>query len=316
MEENKNIVNERKTSNIVFNIILGVLILVVFVFGAFIFYDKKLKNENLTNKNEENIVVDDTKYEDEIIVDASTVTQPLMDAYIKELTNFNMKADYSKTDQAYTKLINKEADLIIVTSPSEDEIQRAKDAGVEFSIIPVVNEAFVFYTNINNETNSLKLEEVQKIYTGEITNWKEVGGQDASIIAYQRPANSGSQTGMLTLVMKDLKMKEPTKTEYIDTMAGIIDVVSNYENGKDAIGYSYYYYATTMYGNSKMKFFAINGVAPTHDSIKEETYPLITSYYIVTLKENQKESVLKLKDVMLSSKGQTIAKNAGYVERS
>lgn len=295
---------EKKENNSkILTIIVGVLILVALGFGLFLL---------LTNKDKENL--DNKKYDELVKIDASLATQPLTDAYIKGLTNFNLKADYSNTDPAYTKLINKEVDLIVVTEPSKEELERAKNAGVELEVTPVVNEGFVFYTNVENSVNGLTLEQIQKIYTGEITNWKQVGGEDRNIIAYQRPVNSGSQTGILSLVMKGLKMKEPTTTEYVETMAGIIDVVSNYENSKDAIGYSYYYYATTMYGNPKLKFLAVNGVTPNHDTIKNETYPLITAYYIVTLKGNESTTVKALKDTLLSTKGQKIAKEAGYVE--
>lgn len=303
--ENNNL--EIKNNNASWGLIIGIILCGVFVigFGIFIFLNKgEDVSEKTTNK----------KYNDLIKIDASLATQPLTDAYIKNLENFNLQADYSNTDPAYTKLINKEVDLIVVTEPSEEELKRAKNANVEFDITPVVNEGFVFYTNVENPVSSLTLEEVQKIYTGDITNWKQVGGKDAEIIAYQRPVNSGSQTGILSLVMKDKKMKEPKTSEYILSMAGIIEVVSNYENGKNAIGYSYYYYATTMYGNAKMKFFRINDVEPNHDTIKNESYPLITAYYIVTLKDNAKEAVKELKKALLSKEGQNIAQNAGYIE--
>lgn len=139
-------------------------------------------------------------------------------------------------------------------------------------------------------------------------------GDNAKIIAYQRPENSGSQTRMLSLVMKDKKIKEPKKEEYIEPMSGIIDAVANYDNSKDSLGYSYYYYATTMYGNENIKFLAVDGVSPNHDTIKDESYPLITAYYIVTLKDTKNEAVSKVKKAMLESKGQEIARNAGYIE--
>lgn len=247
-------------------------------------------------------------------VDASLATQPLMDAYVEGLKDYNLKKDYTNTDPAYTKLINGETDLIIVTEPSSDELKRASDAGVELEVTPVVNEGFVFFTNVNNLVNGLSLKEIQDIYTDKITNWNQVGGDNAKIIAYQRPENSGSQTGMLSLVMKDKKIKEPKKEEYIESMAGIIDAVANYDNSKDSIGYSYYYYATTMYGNENIKFLAVNGVSPNHDTIKDESYPLITAYYIVTLKGTENGAVSKVKKAMLESKGQEIARNAGYIE--
>ena len=247
-------------------------------------------------------------------VDASLATQPLMDAYVEGLKDYNLKKDYTNNDPAYTKLINGETDLIIVTEPSSDELKRASDAGVELEVTPVVNEGFVFFTNVNNLVNGLSLKEIQDIYTDKITNWNQVGGDNAKIIAYQRPENSGSQTGMLSLVMKDKKIKEPKREEYIESMAGLIDAVANYDNSKDSIGYSYYYYATTMYGNENIKFLAVDGVSPNHDTIKDESYPLITAYYIVTLKGTKNMAVSKVKKAMLESKGQEIARNAGYIE--
>ena len=146
-------------------------------------------------------------------VDASLATQPLMDAFVLNFTGKTteeMGVEYSNTDPAYTKLINNEADLIVVTEPSEDELKRASDANVELEVTKVVNEGFVFFVNKNNKVDSLTFEEIRKIYSGEITNWKEVGGDDTEIIAYQRPENSGSQTGLYSLVMKELPVKART----------------------------------------------------------------------------------------------------------
>ncbi len=284
--------------------ILDIIILVLLT-GAVVF---ALVVGNRYKKHDN--VSDDTL----VRVDASLATQPLMDAYVEGLKDYNLKKDYTNTDPAYTKLINGETDLIIVTEPSSDELKRASDAGVELEVTPVVNEGFVFFTNVNNLVNGLSLKEIQDIYTDKITNWNQVGGDNAKIIAYQRPENSGSQTGMLSLVMKDKKIKEPKREEYIESMAGIIDAVANYDNSKDSIGYSYYYYATTMYGNENIKFLAVDGVSPNHDTIKDESYPLITAYYIVTLKDTKNTAVSKVKKAMLESKGQEIARNAGYIE--
>lgn len=289
-----------KLNSKVLDIIILVLLTGAVVF-ALVVGNRYKKNDNAR---------DDTL----VRVDASLATQPLMDAYVDGLKEYNLKKDYTNTDPAYTKLINGETDLIIVTEPSSDELNRAKTAGVELEVTPVVNEGFVFYTNVKNPVNGLSLKEIQDIYMDKITNWNQVGGDDAKIIAYQRPENSGSQTGMLSLVMKDKKIKEPKREEYIESMAGIIDAVANYDNSKDSIGYSYYYYATTMYGNENIKFLAVDGVSPNHDTIKNESYPLITAYYIVTLKDTKNTAVSKVKKAMLESKGQEIARNAGYIE--
>ena len=273
----------------------------------------------IEKKEEPEVISTDILYTEETFprVDASLATQPLMDAFVLNFTGKTtneMGVEYSNTDPAYTKLINNEADLIVVTEPSEDELKRASDANVELEVTKVVNEGFVFFVNKDNEIDSLTFDQIKQIYTGEITNWKELGGKDAEIIAYQRPENSGSQTGLYSLVMKGTPVKIPTPKESVNlSMAGIIEYVSNYENGLDSIGYGYYYYANEMYYNDNIKYLGINGVKPTYETIKDESYPILTAYYIVTRKNETNENVLKLKEDMLSKRGQEVATSAGYV---
>ena len=73
---------------------------------------------------------------------------------------------------------------------SEEEKEYAKSKNVELEVIPIVNEAFVFYVNSKNKVKSLTLEQIQDIYSGKITNWKEIGGLDRKIEAFQKPENS------------------------------------------------------------------------------------------------------------------------------
>ena len=257
-------------------------------------------------------------------VDASLATQPLTNAFIKTFTgeeNISEEyLDYTNTHPAYIRLIDKEADLIVVTEPSEDELKYAKDNDVELEVIPVVREGFVFYVNSENTVENLSLEEIQKIYTGEIKNWSEVGGDDEKIRPFQRPENSGSQTGMLSLVMKDLKLMEPIKENLADSMYDIINLVSSYDNGKTSIGYSYYYYAATMFDSidkniaDGIKLLKVNDVLPSNETIKNMTYPLQTAYYIVIRKDEPENSdTRKLVEAMLSREGQTVAEEVGYV---
>ena len=159
------------------------------------------------------------------------------------------------------------------------------------------------------------MEQIQKIYTGQIKSWKDVGGDNQRIIPFQRPENSGSQSGMLALVMKGQKMMDPTTETLAYTMADIVDVISDYDNGKNAIGYSYYYYANTMYSKDNMKFLAVDGIEPTYDNIKNGLYGIQTAYYAVIRKDEAKDSdARKLLEAMKSERGQELAKEAGYVQ--
>ena len=303
---------------VIINIIL-VLLCVGICIGCYFLYN------NLTKENTENVkkiaeeISTDPLFTDEDypIVDGSTATIPLAEAFE---ANFKAKAiedvniEHSKTHNAYVKLINGEADLILVTEPSEDALELAQENNVELEVVKVVNEGFVFFINNSNPVKSLTLEEIQKIYSGEITNWKEVGGNDEEILAYQRPVNSGSQTGMLSLVMKDKEIVEAPTEHIASDMMDIIDVVSDYENNSGAIGYSYYYYANTMYLSDDIRLLAVDGVEPNNETIKEGEYPIQTAYYIVIRKNEPEGSKTRaLMNAMLSIRGQMAAENAGYV---
>lgn len=191
-------------------------------------------------------------------IDASLATQPLTDAFIKNFTNKTpeeLNITYSNTHPSYIKLINNEADLIVVTEPSEDELALAAEKGVELEVTKVVNEGFAFFVNKDNPVSNVSFDDVVKIYTGEITNWKGLGGNDTEIIAYQRPENSGSQTGLYNLVLKDKQVKIPTLKKSVElSMAGIVDYVATYDNAIDSIGYGFYYYVNTMYSNDNLKY--------------------------------------------------------------
>lgn len=251
-------------------------------------------------------------------IDGSTATIPLAEAFKANFTGTDIneiEANHNKTHQAYVNLINGDVDLILVTYPSEDEQELAKENNVELEIVPIVREAFVFFVNKENPVEDLTLKQVQDIYSEKIKNWKDVGGNDSQILAYQRPENSGSQSGMLDLVMQGIKIAEPVKENVAESMADIVDVISDYNNKNSAIGYSYYYYLTTIYTKDSIKLLGINGVKPTYENIKNGLYDIQTAYYAVIRKDEQTDSpARKLLEAMKSERGQSVAKEAGYVQ--
>jgi len=312
------------------NVLFILILMITIVLGCYFAFNYFTKEEpqNSEPKNEvKSTDIEPTKsepiYTEENypVVDGSTATIPLSEAFKRNFTsNENAQVKHNKTHNAYVNLINGDADLILVTAPSEDELKLAKEKGVELEVIPVVNEAFVFFVNHKNTVNNISLENIRKIYAGEIKNWSELGGENEKIKAYQRPVNSGSQTGMLELVMKDKKIAEAPKEDIVSEMEAIVNLVSNYDNGKNAIGYSYYYYATTMYDDidssvtNRIKFVAIDGVEPNNKTIIDGSYPIRTAYYIViNAQEPEDGEVRKLVNEMLSDRGQKVAEEAGYV---
>jgi phosphate transport system substrate-binding protein len=254
------------------------------------------------------------------ILDGSTVTIPMDEALMAKLTGKTVEEVrpyvlHSKTHEAYVRLIEGKADLILVTSPSEEESAYAASSGVELEIIPIVSEAFIFLTNVQNPVDSLTFNQIVDIYSGKITNWKELGGNDTPIIAFQRPVNSGSQTGFLDLVMKDKVPMTPPSTWIFAGMGDLVEAVANYDNAKDAIGYSYYYFVTDMWGNDQVKLLKVNGIYPDKTTISNGTYPIQTAYYAIFNKNEPADSdVRKIVSWILSDDGQQLMEDSGYVK--
>ena len=253
-------------------------------------------------------------------VDGSTVTIPLSEAVAATLTRSTLEAVrpyilHNKTHQAYLNLIDNKVDLIFVTGPSEEELALAKAAGIEFEVVPIVSEAFVFLTHKDNPVKGLTMQNIQDIYTGKVTNWGEVGGTDEAIIPYQRPVNSGSQTGFLDLVMKDLTpMKAPEELVTAE-MGMLIDAVANYENSASALGYSYFYFVEDMWGNDAVKLLEVDGIYPDHETIRSGDYPFTTAYYAVIRKDSPKDSnERKVIEWILTEEGQALMEESGYVK--
>ena len=220
----------------------------------------------------------------------------------------------STTSEAYEGLIYRQADAIFVAQPSKGQLAKAKAAGVELKVTPIGREAFIFFVNTDNPVTDLSLDQVRDIYSKRITNWKQVGGRDELIIAFQRPDDSGSQTAMLAMVMKDRAIAPPMKEERISGMGGIIDEVAGYRDVSGAIGYSFRWYATVMNSNPDIRLLTIDGVEPTAANIRNGSYPLTGQVNVVTAGSTN-PNVQKLLDWTRSAEGQALIEKTGYVGR-
>lgn len=220
--------------------------------------------------------------------------------------------EYRNTVEGYKALAEKETDIFFGAHPSKEQINYAIQLGNKFEYTEIAKEAFVFFVHKDNPIDSLTTEEIKKIYSGEITNWKEVGGNNEDIVAFQRNEGSGSQS-MLTRFMDGKPiMKAPTE-QVNDFMVGIINRVSDYKNKTNSIGFSFRYYLEGIIKNPNVKMIKIDGIEPSVNNIKNGNYPITTSLYAVTYKNNDNENVQKLLDWILTKEGQEIIEKTGYV---
>ena len=225
----------------------------------------------------------------------------------------------SGTIEAYERLIEGKTDIIFCAAPSKDQLALAEAAGVQLHLTPIGREAFVFFVNSENPVKGLTVEQIQGIYTGEITNWRELGGKNQKIRPYQRAENSGSQSALLRL-MEGLPLMEPEKEDRIAGMGGIITEVASYRNHKNAIGFSFRFYSTEMVENEQIRLLALNGIEPTKDTIRSGEYPISSNFFAVTASpigepapEDSNEELRSFLDWILSEQGQEIIEKTGYV---
>jgi ABC-type phosphate transport system substrate-binding protein len=210
------------------------------------------------------------------------------------------------THNAYSALIDGTAEIIIVArQPSEDELKDAKAKGVNLDIRRIARDAFVFIVNVHNPVDNLSTEQIRAIYSGQITNWSEVGGLDKKINVYQRNENSGSQELMKSLVMQELPIMDAPDAMVLSGMSGPYTALSSgipgAEGGDvDGIAYTVYYYAENMTRSDDIEFIGVDGVEPTKATITNGTYPLATEVYLVIREQESNNTVIQLRDLLLS----------------
>ncbi|TQR18863.1 substrate-binding domain-containing protein [Psychrobacillus soli] len=250
-------------------------------------------------------------------MDGATALYPLYSAFVqatypeKEYSPFDSEVMVNSTPNAYSNLIQGKVDMIFAAAPSESQLKMAEQNGKELKMTPIGREAFVFFVHQKNSVTGLSMEQIKGIYAGKITNWEEVSGAKDNIRAFQRPADSGSQSALEHL-MGDLPIMEAPTEDIASGMGGIIQEVSKYKNYKNAIGFTFRFYSTEMVQNKEIKLLEIDGVAPTKETIRSGAYPIASEFYIVTAGTDN-PNVEKFIEWILFYQGQELIEKTGYV---
>ena len=202
-------------------------------------------------------------------------------------------------------------DLVLATYPNADERREAEEAGADLVYVPFCCDAFIFMVNEVNPVESLTVQQIREIYTGQHRSWAELGGEPQTLFAYQRPHGSGSQTAMEELVMDGLEIEEAESNYVSDGMSEAIRQIGNYDNGPGAIGYSYLYYVNRLVENSGIKVLAVDGIAPTDENLRSGAYPFTVNYYAVYRRGDANTQAFV--DWLVGEEGQKAVRQAGYV---
>ena len=252
-------------------------------------------------------------------VDGSTATLPLSYALMQQVCGVSeeeakIAITHTKTTESFYALADGAADLLLVYAPEASALEYAEDRGEELLMQPITRDALVFLVNADNPVTSLSQEEAVGIYSGKITNWSEVGGEDRPIVAYQRVEASGSQVMMRAQVMKGVEMMDAPTELRPSEMGELIDRVASYKNTANAIGYSVYYYAHNMYAQDGVRLLAIDGVQPSNETIASGEYPYCQDVYAVIRADEPEDSLARiLFNYLQTEEGRDLIEAAGYV---
>jgi len=163
-------------------------------------------------------------------------------------------------------------------------------------------DGIAIITNNENNISDLTTEQIQKIYSGEVTNWKDVGGIDQAINIYTREEDSGTRD---TFWNEGLLKGNISEKALMVASNG--EMKSKVSSDKNAIGY-----ISIGYVDDSVKTVNFNGVEPTQENVKEGLYKIYRPLNLLT-KGEPDENVKKFIEYILSSNGQEIVKNDGFL---
>ena len=223
--------------------------------------------------------------------------------YMKVRPGVSVYSDGGGTATGIEALIKGEIDICTASRPLRAEearrlAERHGYLGVSFL---VAKDALSIYVHTENTVRNLSLAQVRDIFTGKITNWKTVGGADAEIVLFNRAPNSGTHFYFQEHVLEGQPYSPAART-----MTGTQAIVNAIAENPGAIGYG-----GIAYGK-EIAHCRVDGVAPTEENVRNDSYPISRYLYFYTIKEPS-GLVKSFIDWVLSRDGQREVKKIGYV---
>ena len=184
---------------------------------------------------------------------------------------------------------------------SRDLKEEEKENGLEGTILAYDGIAIIVHPD--NPVTDLSIETIAKIYTGEITNWKDVGGNDGEIVLIGREANSGTRDGFESITGTEDKCK------YRQECTSTGDVITAVSSNPSAIGY-----ASLASVKDSVKAVSVDEVAPSEATVKDGSYAVQRPFVLVTKKDTKlSENAQKFFDYITSEDANEVISGAGVV---
>ncbi len=242
----------------------------------------------------------------------STTVAPVMTYAIEEFSEIEpgVRVSYEAVGSS-TGIKGVINDIYLIGGASRE----VKPAELESGIIPVpiALDCLVMVVNSDVTIENLTEEQLAKIFTGRITNWKEVGGGDREINVVTREESSGTfGTFMDMIVIPAYGKKEKVKSDSI-VVSSNGDMITKVASTPSSIGYTGLGYVSQL-ENAGGKVIMLNSVTPSEKTVKDSSYALSRKLYIVYKGEIEEGSFKKVFiDFLLGKTGQSLVQEAGFI---
>jgi phosphate transport system substrate-binding protein len=243
-----------------------------------------------------------------IVVDGSTTVGPIAKAfaeyYMGKHQGVNITVSESGSGNGAKSLINAACDVATMSRPMKNsEKKAAQDAGVLAIEHVVALDGLSIIVHPGNSIANLTIAQIRDIYTGAISNWKELGGQDQKIVVISRDTNSGTYESFNELVMKGAKLKGGA--EYVGSGGAIRQRVMS---TPAAIGY------VGLAFTEGVKIVTVNGVVPSAETVIAGTYPIARPLYMYTNGRTKEGTALDAYvNLNKTPEGKKIIEDTGFI---
>ena len=248
-----------------------------------------------------------------LVIKGSDTVLPLSqkeaEVYMKSNKSASISVVGGGSGVGIAALIEGNTDIAMSSRPIKmDERLKLQDAGRAYKEVTIAFDALAVVVSPNNKVSQLTREQLEGIYTGKITNWKEVGGDDLKIVVYARETSSGTYE-----FFKEHVMSRKNYASSVLNMPATGAIIQSVSQTKGAIGY-----VGLAYLEKDVKTIAISYdkgktfVKPSVETAKNKTYPVVRPLFFYYPSKVEK-LVKPFIDYVLSPTGQKIVGDVGYI---
>lgn len=240
-------------------------------------------------------------------INGSTTVLPIMqkmvESYMKANPGVEISVSGGGSGNGIKALLDKTTDIAMSSRELKSSEQKlAAEKNVSPQSIAIAVDAVLPIVHPSNPVTNLSVDQLKGIYSGNIRNWKDVGGEDRKIVVVSRDSSSGTFEAWNELVLKGSRV---TPAAMMQASSGaVIQVIAG---NKFAIGYDSYGYL-----NNTVKAINVNGIAGNPENAANGTYPVSRKLWIM-VDGTPSAAVQKFIDYILSPAGQKIVKECGAV---